>query len=96
MTREEVRRIAELARLEFDESELDRFVPGFEQILHYFEQLGTVDTGEVQPTYHALLTPELKTPMRPDQCEKSLPVDEVLAEAPDSKDGHFRVPKVIE
>lgn len=96
MTREEVRRIAELARLEFDESELDRFVPGFEQILHYFEQLGTVDTANVQPTYHALLTPELKTPMRTDQCEESLPVDEVLSEAPDSKDDHFRVPKVIE
>jgi aspartyl-tRNA(Asn)/glutamyl-tRNA(Gln) amidotransferase subunit C len=85
-----------LARLEFDESELDRFIPGFEQILNYFEQLGTVDTAEVEPTYHALLARDLKTPMRPDEREDSLPVDEALSEAPDSGDGHFRVPKVIE
>ena len=96
MTRDEVRRIAELARLEFDEPELDRFVPGFEQILQYFEQLGAVDTGDVAPTYHALRARELSTPMRDDQCEESLPVDEALAEAPDARDGHFRVPRVIE
>jgi len=96
VTRDEVERIAQLARLEFDEPGLDRFIPGFEQILGYFEQLGSIDTESVEPTYHAVWGQELSTPLRDDETAPSLSVEEAISEAPDGRDGYYRVPKVIE
>lgn len=96
MTKDEVRRIAKLARLEFEDEELKRFVPQFQQILDYFEQLGKVDAQGVEPTYHALFDQDLEDSLRSDSCSPSLSVDDSLGEAPDTGDGHFRVPKVIE
>lgn len=91
-----VEKTAELAKLEFEPEALDRFVPTFEQILGYFEQLEAVDTSDVEPTYHALHVDALETPLRPDQCATSLDRDEVLRSAPESREGSFVVPKVIE
>ncbi len=96
MDNQEVERIALLAKLEFQRSELERFVLGFEQIIRYFEQLRGVETNDVAPTYHALVGEELRTPLREDRRQESLPAEEVLRNAPKSSDDHFRVPKVIE
>lgn len=96
MDHREVERIARLAKLEFETSEMERFVPGFDQILRYFEQLRRADTEDVEPTCHALVGEELRTPMREDRCGESLSVEEALRNAPESRDDHFRVPKVIE
>jgi aspartyl-tRNA(Asn)/glutamyl-tRNA(Gln) amidotransferase subunit C len=95
LTRDEVKQIARLARLEFDDAGLDRFIPRFEQILCYFEQLKGIETDSVEPTYHAVWG-ELNTPLREDQTAPSLTVDEAVDGAPDSRDGCYRVPKVIE
>ena len=94
--REQVDKVAALARLRFEAEGLETFVPTFEQILDYFEQLKQIDTEAVEPTYHALFGQELETPLRADECGESLPVEEALGNAPETKDGHFRVPKVIE
>lgn len=91
-----VEKIAELAKLEFEPEALDRFVPTFEQILGYFEQLEAVDTAHVEPTYHALHVDALETPLRPDECASSLDREDVLRSAPESREGSFVVPKVIE
>jgi len=94
---EEVEEIARLSRLQFDGEELERFVPRFESILKFFAELEEVATGEVEPTYHALEAgTELATPTREDEVEPSLTVEEALSNAPDSAEGHFRVPPVIE
>jgi len=95
-TRNQVDRIAALARLKFEAESLETFVPTFEQILEYFEQLKQVDTEGVEPTYHALFGQELATPLRDDECGSSLMPEDVLSNAPEAKEGHFRVPKVIE
>ena len=92
----QVEKIAALARLQFDPESLEEFVPTFEQILRYFEQLEKVETEEVERTYHALHGLQLETPLRPDEPTASLPVEEALGNAPETKDNHFRVPKVIE
>lgn len=96
MTRDEVKQIAELARLEFDDAGLDRFIPRFEEILGYFEQLRSIDTETVEPTYHAVWGQELSTPLREDEVAPSLSVEDAVGGAPDERDGCFRVPKVIE
>ncbi len=91
-----MKQIAQLARLEFDDAGLDTFIPRFEQILGYFEQLRGVDTDSVEPTYHAVWGQELSTPLREDETAPSLTVEEAVGGAPDSRDGCYRVPKVIE
>jgi aspartyl-tRNA(Asn)/glutamyl-tRNA(Gln) amidotransferase subunit C len=93
---DDVTRTAALARLEFSGPERERFVTTFEQILAYFRQLERVPTDGVEPTYHALDEAVDGTPLRPDEVTPSLDAEQVLRGAPDARDGHFRVPRVIE
>jgi aspartyl-tRNA(Asn)/glutamyl-tRNA(Gln) amidotransferase subunit C len=96
INREDVLKIAELAKLHFSESEADAFVPQFQSILDYIEQLKRVDVAGIEPTSHVSLTEDFeKYIFREDQTRPSLSPDEALSGAPDSGDQHFRVPKVI-
>ncbi|UCF37951.1 MAG: Asp-tRNA(Asn)/Glu-tRNA(Gln) amidotransferase subunit GatC [Acidobacteriota bacterium] len=96
ISKREVEKIADLAKLRFAESDLDDFVPTFRQILDYFNQLENIDTSDTRPTYHAIHGDQLATPLREDECRPSLPHEEAMNAAPEKKQGHFRVPKVIE
>lgn len=93
---DDVKKVAALARLEFTEEELVSFEASFRQILEYFRQLEDVPTEAVPPTYHALPGAEAGTPLREDEVVESLPVEEVLRSAPETRDGQFKVPRVIE
>ncbi len=96
VTRDEVLRIAELAKLYFSEEELDAFTAQFQRILDYVEQLKEVNVENVEPTSHVALTEGFEQHMfREDEVRASLPVEESLAAAPDADLGHFCVPKVI-
>ncbi|MBN2242473.1 MAG: Asp-tRNA(Asn)/Glu-tRNA(Gln) amidotransferase subunit GatC [Acidobacteria bacterium] len=96
ISRNEVIKIAELARLHFTGEELDAFTGQFQHLLDYIEQLKQVDVEDVAPTSHVSLTKEFeKHIFRDDEVRPSLPVEESLANAPDPGAGHFRVPKVI-
>ena len=96
VTKDEVQRIADLSKLDFDESAMERFRPTFTEILEYFRQLESVDTEDVEATYHALFKDPLETPLREDEKAESLKPPEVKDQAPEEEDDHFRVPKVIE
>ena len=96
ITPKEVRRIAELAHLEFSPDELERFVGQFQRILDYFEQLQQVDTEGVEPTYHGLAEIPEEGAVRPDRTRPSLAPEAVLEAAPKARKGFFRVPMVIE
>lgn len=96
ISRDEVLKIAELARLEFSGDELDAFTVRFQDMLDYIEQLKQVDVEAIEPTSHVSLTKEYEKHLfREDEVEPSLSVEESLANAPDPGSGHFRVPKVI-
>ena len=96
ITREEVLKIADLARLRFSEEELDTFTAQFQRILDYVEQLKQVNVADIEPTSHITLTADFeKHIFREDDVKTSLPVEESLANAPDPGLGHFRVPKVL-
>ena len=96
ITRTEILKIADLAKLHFSEEELDAFVPQFQRILDYIEQLKEANIEEIEPTSYVSLTADFeKHIFREDEVRNSLPVDESLANAPDPGSGHFRVPKVI-
>jgi aspartyl-tRNA(Asn)/glutamyl-tRNA(Gln) amidotransferase subunit C len=93
ITAKEVRYVADLARLELSPEEVELFTGDMNRILDYMDQLSELDTGGVEPTSHVL---SLKNVFREDVVVESLPVDEVLANAPRREKGHFVVPKIIE
>lgn len=93
ITRETVLHVAELARLEFQKNELDKFREQLENILGYIENLNKLDTSDVEPTYHVL---EISTPLRHDVVEPWLTVDQALGNSPEREHDFFAVPKVIE
>ena len=96
VTRADVLRIADLAKLHFDEQELDAFTAQFQRILDYVEQLKEVNIENVEPTSHVSTTANSeKHILREDEIRGSLPADEALASAPDPGSGHFLVPKVL-
>ncbi len=96
ITRAEVMKIADLARLHFSEEELDAFTVQFQRILDYVEQLKKVNVDNVEPTSHVSVSADfVKHIFREDTVKASLPVEESLGNAPDPGAGHFRVPKVL-
>jgi len=92
LTLEEVRRVALLAHLELDPPAEGRLRASLDQILHYIEKLNELDTSEVAP---ALGVTEEGAEYRDDVQEPSLSTEQALANAPDSGQGHFKVPRVI-
>ena len=87
--REEARRIAGLAHLEFDDAGLDRMAAEMTKILTYIDQLREVDVAEFEE-HHVTVTP-----MRDDEPRPSLDRELVARNAPAWRDGLFVVPKVI-
>ena len=83
---EDVSHVADLARVDIDEAELDRFTDQFADILDYFETLEEVPEVDSDS--------ELVNVMRPDETRESLSQEEALQNAPDSEEGYFKGPKV--
>ena len=86
-----VRQIAFLARLDLTEEETKMFVSQFKYILDYVSILNEVDTENVPP---AFLSSANQSMMREDEIEESVPTEEFLANAPQSKDGYVVIPRV--
>lgn len=93
LTQQDVKRIAELARLELTTGELDLFTRQLADILTYVEQIRTLDTTGVPPTSHVLNRPV----DRDDVLQPSLSREELLGNAPDAarEAGLFKVPRVM-
>ena len=93
LTRQDVQRIAELARLELTNAELDLFTRQLGDILTYVEQIRSLDTAGVAPTSQVLNRPV----DRDDVPDLTLSRTELLGNAPDAavEAGLFKVPRVI-
>ncbi|MGE5596717.1 MAG: Asp-tRNA(Asn)/Glu-tRNA(Gln) amidotransferase subunit GatC [Hyphomicrobiales bacterium] len=89
----DVLHIARLARISLTEAEVDRFAAQLSGILDHFAVLEAVNTDGVEPTAHPL---PLSNVMRADEVAPSLPVDEVLENAPQVEDHYIRVRAVLE
>jgi aspartyl-tRNA(Asn)/glutamyl-tRNA(Gln) amidotransferase subunit C len=90
---QEVDHIALLSRLELSEAEKERAATELSQIIGYFEKMAELDTENVEPTMHALPTHNV---LRPDVVRPGLSRDAALQNAPESADGMFQVPRVVE
>ncbi|KKB74147.1 MULTISPECIES: Asp-tRNA(Asn)/Glu-tRNA(Gln) amidotransferase subunit GatC [Bacillus] len=90
---EEVKHVAHLARLAITDEEAAMFTEQLDSIISFAEELNEVDTENVKPTTHVL---QMKNIMREDVPDKGLPVEEVVKNAPDHKDGYIRVPSILD
>lgn len=90
---DEVRHIAQLARLKLSDAEIERFAQELGEILGYVDQLREVDVDGVEPTAHAVGSDNV---FRDDEVRPSPGVDDALANAPDSEKPFFKVPKVLD
>lgn len=92
LTKEEVLKVAHLARLEFKEEEIEKFRGDLNNILSFIEKLQEVDTDGVEPMYQVN---NLSNVLRKDEIKESLTKEEALKNAPQKDDGMFIVPKVV-
>jgi len=88
LTLDEVRHVAELAKLRLSEEEIAEYAEQLSAILAYADTLSEVDTSGIPPTPYVL---PLENVMRADKPAASLSNEEALVNAPDSADGFFRV-----
>ena len=93
LTTDEVQHVAELAKLALSEDEVAQYAEQLSSILAYADALRAVDTSSVPPTPYVLPVDNV---MRADEPRPSLPVEEALANAPDSERGFFRVRAVFD
>lgn len=93
LTREEVLHVARLARLAMSDDEVDRFRDQLSAILEHAARVTEVVTDDVPPTSHPL---PLANVFRDDVVEPSLPPEKALSTAPETEDGRFKVPRIIE
>lgn len=92
VSKNEVIRIAELAKLKLTEEEIIKFQIELSKILEYVEQLKEIDTKEVKPLSHPISRVNI---FREDKVTKSIDIEEALSNAPERTEEFFKVPKVI-
>jgi len=93
LSKEEVERIANLARLQLSPAEKELYRKQLSQILDYAARLQTLDTTGIPPT-SSVLPP--RSVLRRDETRPSLAVQELLRNAQDVENSQFRVPPVLE
>ncbi|EIT84127.1 asparaginyl/glutamyl-tRNA amidotransferase subunit C [Fictibacillus macauensis ZFHKF-1] len=92
ISKEEVKHVANLARLSVSEEEVNQFTEQLGAIIEFAEQLNELDTENVEPTTHVLA---LKNVLREDVAKESVGREAALKNAPQERDGHFKVPKTF-
>ena len=92
ITKEEVKKVAHLARIELNENEIHNHAEQLEKILDYIRQLEKIDTDDVPCTTRAI---EVKNVFRKDEKKNSDCNEELLALRPSKEDKYFRVPKIF-
>jgi aspartyl-tRNA(Asn)/glutamyl-tRNA(Gln) amidotransferase subunit C len=89
----DVDHVARLARLALTDQERAELRTQLGMILEHAARVGEVAADDVAPTAYAIPRSNV---LRPDEPTPSLPRDEALANAPETEDGRFRVPRIAE
>ena len=92
ITKEEVKKVAQLARLELNEDEINNHAEQLEKILEYIKQLEKIDTNDVPCTTRAI---EVINVFRKDEKKNYDSVDELLKLGPSKENKYFKVPKIL-
>lgn len=90
--REQVRKVAHLARLELPPEQEEQLTTQLGSILDYFEQLSELDVTDVQPTTRAI---DVSNVMRLDELQPYGDREAILKSAPEQEGDFFKVPKIL-
>ncbi len=93
ITKDTVKYVANLARVELTEKEIGHFTGQLDRILEYVHKLKKLDTSNLEPTSHVL---DMKNVYREDEVKASLPVSDVVKNTVAKQDNLFKVKKIIE
>lgn len=93
LTREQVLHVAKLARLALRDDEVDKFQQQLSLILEHADRVMELAADDVPPTAHAL---PLSNVFREDVVKPSLSPEKSLSTAPESEQGRFKVPRIVE
>jgi aspartyl-tRNA(Asn)/glutamyl-tRNA(Gln) amidotransferase subunit C len=93
LSREDVTHVARLARLAMTDEEIDRFRAQLSAILDHAARVSEAASDDVPPTSHAL---PLSNVFREDEVGECLSQSKALSTAPETEDGRFKVPRIIE
>ncbi|GAK48414.1 aspartyl/glutamyl-tRNA amidotransferase subunit C [Secundilactobacillus oryzae JCM 18671] len=93
ISKDQVQHVAELAKLELDDNQLDYFTDQLGQIIGLFETLNEVDTTDVPVT--STVSDQLNV-MREDVADNWNQKDALLANAPETENGYIKVPAIID
>ncbi|MCM3739418.1 Asp-tRNA(Asn)/Glu-tRNA(Gln) amidotransferase subunit GatC [Oceanobacillus luteolus] len=92
ISKEKVMHVAELARLHITDEEAEKLTDELKSIIEHAQLLNELDTSDVEPTTHVL---KLTNVMRKDEPKEWITQEEAVKNAPDQKDGQFRVPSIL-
>lgn len=92
VTVDEVRKIANLARLDLSETEIERLAGDLSRILEFSRSISEIDTSAIPPTSHVLPIVDV---LRDDERRPSIERSEALASAPRADDACFVAPKIV-
>ena len=92
ITKDDVKKVAQLARLELNENEINKHSEQLEKILEYIKQLEKIDTYDVPCTTRAI---EVINVFRKDEKKNYDSTDELLELGPSKEDKYFKVPKIL-
>jgi aspartyl-tRNA(Asn)/glutamyl-tRNA(Gln) amidotransferase subunit C len=93
ISREQVEHVAHLARLGLSAEEINRLQQQLSQILGHMQMIDSLDTSAIPPTAQVI---PVSSVMREDAARPSLPVEEILKNAPRREGAFFKVPPVLE
>ena len=93
LSREDIEYIAHLARLEVSESDVPAYVDKLGRIIEFIDELGQADTADMVPMAHPL---DMSQRLRADEVTESDERDRYQANAPETENGVYVVPRVVE
>jgi len=93
VTKKDVEKIAQLAKLKFEDSEMDEYTKDMNNILAYMDKLNQLNTENIEPLSHPN---EDSNVFRNDELKPSISSEDALKNAPEKDDRFFKVPKVIQ
>lgn len=93
ISKEEIKHIANLSRLNISEDELDKYAQDLSNIVDMSNEISKLNTDNVKPTAHVL---DIKNVFRKDEVKPSFDRDTILQNAPTKESGCISVPKVVE
>ena len=92
LTKDTVRKVAKIARLNLTDTEIEKFTPQLKEILETFSKINEVDTNDTKMSIQPV---ELKNALREDVPKSGLSVEEALSNAEHKKDNYFKGPRAI-